>query len=98
MLVFRSTNPLLQLLRLVGSEERPAMGVRKDREQDTVDPISCENMGIVGHWVMEKEGCSEDFGCSDWMTVDPSMGNTVLLRAHQLMMKTTWVKVITVFL
>ncbi|KAG5557805.1 hypothetical protein RHGRI_007894 [Rhododendron griersonianum] len=55
-------------------------------------------MGIVGHWVMEKEGCSEDFGCSDWMTVDPSMGNTVLLRAHQLMMKTTWVKVITVFL
>ncbi|KAI8563987.1 hypothetical protein RHMOL_Rhmol03G0150300 [Rhododendron molle] len=25
-LIFRSTNPLLQLLRLVGSEERPAMG------------------------------------------------------------------------
>lgn len=53
--------------------------VRKDREQDAVDPISCENMGVVGDWVMEKEGCSEDFGSSDWMTVDPPMGNTMLL-------------------
>lgn len=36
-------------------------------------------MGVVGDWVMEKEGCSEDFGSSDWMTVDPPMGNTMLL-------------------
>ncbi|KAF7131675.1 hypothetical protein RHSIM_Rhsim09G0005600 [Rhododendron simsii] len=53
--------------------------VRKDREQDAVDPISFENMGIVGDWVMVKEGCSEDFGSSNWMTEDPPMGNTMLL-------------------
>lgn len=44
-----------------------------------MDPISFENMGIVGDWVMVKEGCSEDFGSSNWMTVDPPMGNTMLL-------------------
>lgn len=53
--------------------------VCKNKEQDSVDPISFENTGIVGDWVMEKEGCSEAFGSIDWMTVDPPLGNTMLL-------------------
>ncbi|GFZ14934.1 HAT transposon superfamily [Actinidia rufa] len=52
---------------------------RKDKEQDAADPISFENVGIVGDWVIEKEGCLEDFGSSDWMSVDPPLGNTTLL-------------------
>ncbi|PSR93126.1 Spore coat protein like [Actinidia chinensis var. chinensis] len=52
---------------------------RKDKEQDAADPISFENVGIVGDWVIEKEGCLEDFGSPDWMSVDPPLGNTTLL-------------------
>ncbi|KAI8029584.1 AUGMIN subunit 1 [Camellia lanceoleosa] len=60
---------------LVGSKR----GNNQNKEQDSVDPISFENIGIVGDWVMEKEGCSEDFGSIDWMTVDPPLGNAMLL-------------------
>ncbi|KAA8539485.1 hypothetical protein F0562_026177 [Nyssa sinensis] len=53
--------------------------VRKNKEQDAVDPISYDNIDIVEDWVTEKELCSEDFGSSDWMTVDPPLGNPMIL-------------------
>uniref|UniRef100_A0A5B7C0P4 BED-type domain-containing protein n=1 Tax=Davidia involucrata TaxID=16924 RepID=A0A5B7C0P4_DAVIN len=53
--------------------------VWKNKEQDAVDPISYENIDIVEDWVTEKELCSDDFGSSDWMTVDPPLGNTMIL-------------------
>ncbi|CAK9135645.1 unnamed protein product [Ilex paraguariensis] len=51
---------------------------RKNKEQDAVDPISYNNINIVEDWVTE-ELCSEDYGSSDWMSVDPPLGNITLL-------------------
>lgn len=53
--------------------------VQRNKEQDLVDPISHENISIVEDWVMGKPLCSEDLESSDWMTVDPPSGNTMLL-------------------
>ncbi|KAL3835402.1 hypothetical protein ACJIZ3_010138 [Penstemon smallii] len=49
-----------------------------DEQQKTVDPISYENIDIVGDWVMDKEVGSEGLGTADWMAVDPPSGNVVL--------------------
>nr|GLL40275.1 uncharacterized protein LOC109153850 [Ipomoea trifida] len=51
---------------------------QKNREQGPVDPISYENTELVKDWVSEKELCSEEPSSSDWMAVDPPLGNTVL--------------------
>nr|GMD57603.1 Spore coat protein like [Ipomoea batatas]GME19592.1 Spore coat protein like [Ipomoea batatas] len=51
---------------------------QKNREQGPVDPISYENIELVKDWVSEKELCSEEPSSSDWMAVDPPLGNTVL--------------------
>ncbi|XP_052206864.1 uncharacterized protein LOC127811184 isoform X2 [Diospyros lotus] len=52
---------------------------RNEKEQDAIDPISLDNISIVGDWVVAKEGWSEGVGNRDWMAVDPPLGNTVLL-------------------
>ncbi|XP_019157284.1 PREDICTED: uncharacterized protein LOC109153850 [Ipomoea nil] len=51
---------------------------QKNREQGPVDPISYENIELVKDWVSEKELCSEEPASSDWMAVDPPLGNTLL--------------------
>ncbi|KAL3523848.1 hypothetical protein ACH5RR_016682 [Cinchona calisaya] len=53
--------------------------VQRNKQQDFLDPISHENISIVEDWVIGKPLYSEDLENSDWMTVDPPLGNTVLL-------------------
>lgn len=50
-----------------------------NKEKDFMDPIAYNNINVVEDWVTEKEICAEDVGSSDWMTVDPPLGNIMLL-------------------
>lgn len=52
---------------------------QRSKEQVTIDPISYENFDVAGEWVIGKALCGEDLETSDWMTVDPPIGNTMLL-------------------
>lgn len=53
--------------------------VLSDKEQETLDPISYDNFSIVEDWIMDKELISGGSENSDWMAVDPPLGNTALL-------------------
>ncbi|KAL3650183.1 hypothetical protein CASFOL_006586 [Castilleja foliolosa] len=44
-----------------------------------VDPISYDHISLVEDWVMEKELCSEGSENTEWMSVDPPLGNLMLL-------------------
>ena len=44
-----------------------------------MDPTSHEYSNFVEDWIADKELCSEGFGSSDWMSVDPPLGNIALL-------------------
>lgn len=51
--------------------------VHKNKEQDYVDPISYDCMSLVEDWVMEKEVCFDDYGSSDWMSLNSPTTNTM---------------------
>ncbi|KAK3031911.1 hypothetical protein RJ639_036707 [Escallonia herrerae] len=53
--------------------------VQKNEEQAAEDPLASDNINTVEDWVTEKELCSEDIGSSDWTTIEPPYGNTMLL-------------------
>ncbi|KAL4576287.1 hypothetical protein LXL04_012379 [Taraxacum kok-saghyz] len=48
-------------------------------EDNNPDPISYENIKSVEAWVTESEMNMDDVGRSDWMTVDPPLGNITVL-------------------
>nr|XP_043618511.1 uncharacterized protein LOC122590246 [Erigeron canadensis]XP_043618512.1 uncharacterized protein LOC122590246 [Erigeron canadensis] len=50
-----------------------------NKEQDSSDPISYDNIHSVEAWVTEKEIHADDISRSDWMTVDPPLGNVSVL-------------------
>ena len=50
-----------------------------NKEQDNSDPISYDNINSVEPWVTEREIQTDDVGRSDWMTVDPPLGNLMVL-------------------
>ncbi|KAL0402800.1 UNVERIFIED_CONTAM: hypothetical protein Sradi_1920800 [Sesamum radiatum] len=53
--------------------------VSSNKQQEAVDPISYEHIDIVEDWVIEKELCSDGSGNTEWMAVDPPLGNVMLL-------------------
>ncbi|KAK4436611.1 hypothetical protein Salat_0824800 [Sesamum alatum] len=53
--------------------------VSSNKQQEAVDPISYEHIDIVDDWVMETELCSDGSGNTEWMAVDPPLGNVMLL-------------------
>lgn len=48
------------------------------KEQDFNDPLSF--ISNVDEWIRAKDIDLEEYGNSDWMTLDPSSINTMLLR------------------
>ncbi|KAI9102104.1 hypothetical protein K1719_023614 [Acacia pycnantha] len=50
------------------------------KEQDFSDPLSFESISNVDGWIRAKDLHLEEHGNSDWMTLDPSSINTMLLR------------------
>ncbi|KAK1409447.1 hypothetical protein QVD17_35973 [Tagetes erecta] len=50
-----------------------------NKEHENLDPISYDNIRSVEAWVTEKEIHSNEIDRSDWMTVDPPIGNVVIL-------------------
>lgn len=50
-----------------------------NKEQDNPDPISYDNINSVEPWVTEREIQTDDIGRSDWMAVDPPLGNLMVL-------------------
>nr|GEW08145.1 putative hAT transposon superfamily [Tanacetum cinerariifolium] len=50
-----------------------------NKEQDNPDPISYDNIKSVEAWVTEREILADDVGRSDWMTVEPPLGNVMVL-------------------
>ncbi|CAI9273593.1 unnamed protein product [Lactuca saligna] len=55
-----------------------------NKEEDNPDPISYDNMKYVEGWVTEREMNTDDIGRSDWMTVDPPLGNIMVLGPPQV--------------
>ncbi|KAI3519955.1 hypothetical protein L2E82_32225 [Cichorium intybus] len=51
-----------------------------NKDQDNPDPISYDNINFVEAWVTEREVNTDDIGRSDWMTVDPPLGNITVLE------------------
>lgn len=50
-----------------------------NRERDMNDPISCD-IDVVKDWIIEKEVSLEEFVSSDWMTIEPPLGNTAIFQ------------------
>ncbi|KAK7285200.1 hypothetical protein RJT34_19961 [Clitoria ternatea] len=50
------------------------------KEQDFSDPLSFDNIRNVEDWIRPRDLCLEEYGDSDWMALDPSSVNTMLLR------------------
>ncbi|KAK4273662.1 hypothetical protein QN277_017008 [Acacia crassicarpa] len=50
------------------------------KEQDFSDPLSFESISNVDGWIRAKDLQLEEHGNSDWMTLDPSSINPMLLR------------------
>ncbi|KAD7480173.1 hypothetical protein E3N88_03309 [Mikania micrantha] len=48
-------------------------------DYENTDPISYDNIHSVEAWIKEKEILSNEIGRSDWMTVDPPIGNVMIL-------------------
>ncbi|KAK6929364.1 protein of unknown function DUF659 [Dillenia turbinata] len=48
-------------------------------ELEPPDPISFDNISILKDWVIGKEVCTEEYGASDRMMVDPPLANSMLL-------------------
>ncbi|XP_062155761.1 uncharacterized protein LOC133863716 isoform X2 [Alnus glutinosa] len=53
--------------------------VGKNKEQDSIDPISFDGINVVEDWIMGKDVCVDDYGSIDWMSVVPPSANTMLL-------------------
>lgn len=51
-----------------------------NKEQESSDPLSFDNMSNVEDWIRPRELYLEEYGNSDWMTLDSSSINTMLLR------------------
>ncbi|XVF20942.1 hypothetical protein REPUB_Repub12eG0047400 [Reevesia pubescens] len=48
-----------------------------NQEKDSVDPLSFSSKDILEDWIADNEVCLEDYGNSDWMSLDPPVGNRV---------------------
>ncbi|GFP86370.1 hypothetical protein PHJA_000780800 [Phtheirospermum japonicum] len=53
--------------------------VSGSKQEEVVDPISYDHISLVEDWVMEKEVCSGGSENTEWMAVDPPLGNLMLL-------------------
>ncbi|KAJ0100770.1 hypothetical protein Patl1_06433 [Pistacia atlantica] len=51
----------------------------KNKEQDSMDPVSSDGVNTAEDWITGKDVCLEDYGTSDWMALDPPASNTMLL-------------------
>lgn len=50
------------------------------KEQDSRDPLSFNSIGNVEDWIRPRDLELEEYGNSDWMELDPSSVNTMLLQ------------------
>ncbi|XWS75730.1 hypothetical protein CRYUN_Cryun01aG0117200 [Craigia yunnanensis] len=53
--------------------------VLRNQEKDSVDPLSFNCKDILEDWIADNEVFLEDYGSSDWMSLDPLVGNRMLL-------------------
>ncbi|KAL5076849.1 hypothetical protein RYX36_015833 [Vicia faba] len=51
-----------------------------NKEHESSDPLSFDNISNVEDWIRPRELYIEEYGNSDWMTLDSSSINTMLLR------------------
>ncbi|CAL1388754.1 unnamed protein product [Linum trigynum] len=54
----------------------------KKEEQDTLDPLSYENVRFLEDWVNSKDVFIEESMKSDWAAIDPPHGNKSMLGGH----------------
>ncbi|CAI0443269.1 unnamed protein product [Linum tenue] len=54
----------------------------KKEEQDTLDPLSYENVRFLEDWVNSKDAFIEESMKSDWAAIDPPHGNKSMLGGH----------------
>lgn len=50
------------------------------KEQDVNDPLSFEGISIADDWIRAKDMHLDEYGNSDWMALDPSSVNSMLVR------------------
>lgn len=51
-----------------------------NKEQDSSDPLSFDNISTVEDWIKPRDLYLEEYGNSDWMVLDQPSINTMLLR------------------
>lgn len=51
-----------------------------NKEQESSDPLSFDNISNVEDWIRPQELYIEEYGNSDWMALESSSINTILLR------------------
>lgn len=45
-----------------------------------MDPLSFNCKDVLEDWIVDNEVCREDFGSSNWMSLDSQVGNRMLSR------------------
>jgi len=50
------------------------------KDQDFSDPLSFDRISYVDEWIRPSDLYTDEYGNSDWMILDPSSVNTMLLR------------------
>jgi len=50
------------------------------KEQEFSDPLSFDSISYVDEWIRPRDLYTDEYGNSDWMALDPSSVNTMLLR------------------
>ncbi|KAK7379283.1 hypothetical protein VNO80_04739 [Phaseolus coccineus] len=50
------------------------------KDQDFSDPLSFDSISYVDEWIRPRDLYIDEYGNSDWMALDPSSVNTMLLR------------------
>nr|KYP44764.1 hypothetical protein KK1_033742 [Cajanus cajan] len=50
------------------------------KEPDSSDPLSFDSISSVDEWIRPRDLYLDEYGNSDWMALDPSSVNTMLLR------------------
>lgn len=52
----------------------------RNQEKGSLDPLSFNCKDVLEDWIVDNEVCREDFGSSNWMSLDSQVGNRMLSR------------------
>ncbi|OMO65882.1 putative Zinc finger, BED-type [Corchorus capsularis] len=63
---------------LPGKDSYTVQLVLRNQEKDSVDPLSVDSKDVLEDWIADNVVGLEDYGSSDWTTLDPPVGNRMV--------------------